>query len=224
MIWVSVPCPVERVIELRDLLGTGGLQHPPEQTVVITTPGHQIAYEDISDLAATVLTAPDDELTYGRWHNLALDWIARRVPAGAVYEVALLNSDCIGGPRDLPRLATAMRVNGWVAASPDPHGIVPPGCQFVDRTLRDPRTVYDRLSPHAFLIAAELGLRFDPQFRWYYSDDDLEMQLRTRGTVGLLAGCGPAHPGHALLNDTMQQQAEVDRARFVAKWEREPWV
>lgn len=73
------------------------------------------------------------------------------------------------------------------------------------------------------MLAGESRLRLDSQFRWWYSDDDLEMQARRAGGAGVVAGTGLVPGPDTALSEEKTAWAQEDRRRFVAKWGCEPW-
>lgn len=73
------------------------------------------------------------------------------------------------------------------------------------------------------MLAGESNLRVDPQFRWWYSDDDLEMQARELGGAGVVQGTGLVAGPDSSLSEEKAIWAREDREKFVKKWGREPW-
>ena len=73
------------------------------------------------------------------------------------------------------------------------------------------------------MVGLDHGLACDPQFRWWYTEDDLEMQARQIGPVGLVGACPVEHRTSHGLDPLRARWAVEDRERFVAKWGCEPW-
>jgi hypothetical protein len=77
------------------------------------------------------------------------------------------------------------------------------------------------MTPHAFVIRGETGMRADEAMRWWYFDSDLDQRARLAG--GVLYVRGP-QVTNSLANTTttgvLAEQAEKDRAVFEAKWSR----
>ena len=189
------------------------LNHPPERVCIVSCGPHPIRPRDISDLAGTLVQVPDPMPLFGAWLNDGFDVIADRDPAAEVL--------CIGSsltPRNglADMLAAEMRAQGWIMASPDFH-------QRQTHRLIGARSTHDRISGHCFMLALEPGLRCDPRFRWWYTEDDLEMQARQVGAVGLVGGCPVTHETSHGLDPLRARWAVEDRARFVTKWGCEPW-
>jgi hypothetical protein len=75
------------------------------------------------------------------------------------------------------------------------------------------------MTPHAFVIRGEVGLRADESMRWWYFDTDLDQQARLAG--GVLSVPGP-RVANSLANSTtvgpLAEQAQKDQHTFMAKW------
>lgn len=240
--WVLTPCPGRRLPELLRMLAS--INADPEHTVIVTTKADPLDGLDLRDAAHHLLTVDKPDLLFGEWMNRGLDYIeaverAQYVEESgadleeqpwhwtpeASYEVLMIGSSLTGTPDTIPELHDALRAE-W----PDFRSLVGPDLhkrlgdhQTLELPLDFPRTVYDRVPPVCMMVAGELGLRFDPQFRWYYSDDDFEMQCRACGTVAIIGGTGVTYPGGHGLSEEQARWAIEDRAKFVQKWQRDPW-
>jgi len=77
----------------------------------------------------------------------------------------------------------------------------------------------NRMTPHAFVIRGEVGMRADESMAWWYQDTDLDLRARLAG--GVLSVRGPIVV-NALANsttrDVLAERAELDRQAFEAKW------
>lgn len=77
----------------------------------------------------------------------------------------------------------------------------------------------NRMTPHAFVIRGELGMRSDDSMHWWYQDTDLDLRARLAG--GVLSVKGP-RVVNALANSTtvgaLAERAQRDREAFEAKW------
>jgi len=77
----------------------------------------------------------------------------------------------------------------------------------------------NRMTPHAFVIRGEVGMRADESMAWWYQDTDLDLRARLAG--GVLSVRGPIVV-NALANSTtrgaLAERAELDRQAFEAKW------
>lgn len=203
-----VPCPGSRQPEFDALLVE--CQWPRWRTIVVCTaadpfPGAEICVDDPRTL-------------FGEWINAALDLIAHYPHPNGPYEVAVVGSSVKGAPGAIDKLAAALRAHDLTMIGPDFHGRCTPGEVLNLGGIGAHRDDYWRVDSHAFMIVGELGLRCDPQFRWWYSDDDLEMQARTHGPVGVLGGTGMAHTTLHGLTEQQAVWAVEDRTRFETKW------
>lgn len=129
-----------------------------------------------------------------------------------VYDVAVLNDDSI-----VPA--------GWYdACAAGLRGHETAVIAHTTRTTPRFRTDLDsvpgnRMTPHAFVVRGEAGLRADERMRWWYQDSDLELQARLAG--GVLSVDGP-QVINSLANTTtvgpLAEQAGRDRQVFEQKW------
>jgi tetratricopeptide (TPR) repeat protein len=211
---ISLPeanLPTYVVIPVRDrhdltrrLLSQLGL--PPERAIVVDNGSTVPAAEAL----ARIIEAPSRNISQ-LW-NAGLDLIAAECTGP--YNVAVLNNDLEVSPRFLERLAAGLR------ARPD-HVIAYP-----DEGARLPAGTFDahgRMTGHAFMLRGEDGIRADPQFVWWYGDDDIERQGRARGKVVCVGGVDVRHlePNLSTATDPeLQATATQDWERFLAKWER----
>lgn len=217
--WVLTPCKRSRLGELKAMLAS--LAADPAGVVVVTTLPDPILAHDLQGVAGHLLTFEREGLLFGQWLNHGLDYLAQD-PDGP-YEVLCIGSSLRGAPDTVPTLRRALRSERLTMCGPDLFGRV--AGHEVEQHRDDDRTLWNRVPGTCFMVAGELGLRCDDQFRWWYSDDDLEMQARQHGPVGLVGGAGvtlTAPNGHPL-SDEQHQWAVEDRAKFVSKWNREPW-
>ena len=209
--WVLVPCQRTRLGELKRLLTS--LEHPAKNVVVVTTLPDPIRKGDLDGLSEHLLTYERPGKRFGEWFNMGFDYLA----GPGEYEVMCVGSSHVGASHTVGMLAATMRLHGLAMVGPDlsPDSQLGPGAVA---KLGDNRKDWLRVPPECFMVPGELGLRFDPEFRWHYSDDDFEMQAREVGPVGLVGGAGfvrsPNHP----LDAEQEQHAYEDRGKFMAKW------
>lgn len=210
--WVLIPCHRPRLTELRASLVNLGM--PAGRTVIVTTEPEPIGPTQIR--AAAVLCSPEPGINISRWWNLGLDWIAAQQTPGEPYEVLCMESDVRIDWPTVTRLRTALREHGLAMVGADWYGVAREPVEI--RRDLVPETVEHRIPGVCMLVAGELGLRFDEQFRWWYADDDFEWQHRKAGGTGLVRDLTIKHgPGRPLTGERAEY-AEVDRQRFVAKW------
>ena len=131
------------------------------------------------------------------------------------YEVMCVGSSHVGAPHTVRMLTSALRVRDLMMVGPDLCFDLPP--TWVLGLIND-RKDGNRIPPECFMVRGELGLRFDPEFRWWYSDDDFEMQARQLGPVGLVGGTGFRQSANHPLDVEQTQHAHEDRGKFMAKW------
>lgn len=218
--WVVVPCPRSRLDELRSLLAQ--LDQSPHRVVVVTTLPDPIGTVDIAGFATHLVLFERPGMWFSAWVNAGLNYIDQ-VRAGAAYHppfnVLVIGSDARGTKDSVEALANAMDQRNLVMCGPNYN----PRATGVDILNDRPRTVHDRVPGSCFMLAGEYGLRMDEQFRWWYSDDDLEMQARAAGQVALVADTGLMHDTDHMLNAEQAEHAIEDRIRFVIKHSIEPW-
>lgn len=217
--WVISPCKRSRVDELRNLLFTLG--HPSQNVVVVTTMPDPVEGDDLEHQADHVVIYEQPGMLFGQWMNLGFDYIASR--DSTPYEVFCIGSSLLGAPDTIPVLRSALRDHQLTMCGPDLFGRL--GGGQVEEHRADQRTLWNRVPGICFMVPGELGLRFDVEFRWWYGEDDLEMQARQHGNVGLVGGCGVAltAPNGHPLSEEQARWATEDRTKFVTKWGQEPW-
>lgn len=217
--WVLTPCKRSRVGELLRMIDS--LEVDPARVVVVTTMPDPIEGDDVLGCADHVVVFERPGLRFGEWFNLGFDYIASR--DSTPYEVLCIGSSVLGSGHTIPTLRGALRGHDLAMCGPDLFGRLTAG--VVEEHRYDDRTLWNRVPGVCFMVAGELGLRFDPEFRWWYSDDDLEMQARLLAPVAIVgrAGVSLTHPTGHCLSVEQELWAIEDRAKFVAKWDREPW-
>lgn len=220
--WVVSPCHRGRLDELRDMLWS--LDHDPANVVVVTTMPDPIEGDDLVGLADHVVVFEKPGLLFGEWFNLGFDYIAARTLGGEPHEVLCIGSSLLGDSETIPRLRSALRDHNLSMVGPDMFGRVEPGQVDIQRD-GDRRTLQNRVLANCFMVAGELGLRFDPQFRWWFSDDSFEMDHRKVGPVGNVGGvrCVMTHADGHYLSEEQARWAVEDRVKFVVKYGCEPW-
>lgn len=140
--------------------------------------------------------------------NLGLDRAAEI--ARGPHNVAVLNNDLEVGPGFLDTLAAGLRS--------DPRNVL--ACPADDL----PAGKCDggrRVTGWAFMLAGEAGLRADPQFAWWYGDNDLERQARRVGHVVHVGGTHHRHLEPSVSTNSSRRLRDLaanDAVRFAAKW------
>jgi hypothetical protein len=209
--WLLTPCHQPRLGDL--MASLVHLNHPVDRTVVVTTHPEPIDPNEIP--GATVLLSSESGINISRWWNLGLDWIEQHHEPGR-YEVLCMESDVRIEWATLARLRGVLRGYNLAMVGADWYRVATSPVET--RYDLDPEPMEHRIPGVCMLVAGELGLRFDEQFRWWYAADDFEWQHRKAGGTGLVRGTTIEHgPGRPLTGERAEY-AEVDYQRFVAKW------
>jgi hypothetical protein len=121
----------------------------------------------------------------------------------------------------LEKLAAGLRCDPgvWLAY---PGGYDGPSGVYV---RHNPECAGQTMTGWAFMLRGEIGLRFDEQFEWWYSDSDMEKQVRAAGKLVVSVGdCDAIHldPLRSSLESGRMATAKSDEARFAAKWKLDP--
>jgi hypothetical protein len=180
-----------------------------DRTVVVTTLPEPIDQRDF--LGVTVLLSPESGVNISRWWNVGLDWIEQHHEPGP-YEVLCMESDVRIEWSTLTQLRMVLRGYNLAMVGVDWHGVATSAVET--RYDLDAWPVEHRIPGVCMLVAGELGLRFDEQFRWYYANDDFEWQHRKAAGTGLVRGLTIEHGP----TGERAEYAETDRRRFIAKW------
>jgi hypothetical protein len=213
--WVVVPCQRSRLDMLKRLLDS--LQHPKHHVVIVATQPEPLGFADIGSHSDHIVLCHRTEHYISTWWNLGLSY-ARHMAIEPRYEVLVLSSDNVGRPDSIAMLATFMRERNLTMVGPNPWTN-----HIRIFKLHDVRGCHDRVPGGCWMLAGESGLRVDEEFRWWYSDDDLEMQARAHGGAGILPGTGLVGGPDSPLDVERQLWAFQDREKFVAKWGKQPW-
>lgn len=209
--WVLTPCHQPRLDDLRASLAH--LNHPRDRTVVVTTLPDPIDPAELPGVA--VLLSPEPGINISRWWNVGLNWIEQNHELGP-YEALCMESDVRIDWSVLARLRSVLRNYNLAMVGADWHGVVTN--QAETRYDLEAWPMEHSIPGVCMLVAGELRLRFDEQFRWRYANDDFEWQHRKTGGTGLVRGLTIEHGRSGPLSGERAEFAEVDRRRFVAKW------
>jgi hypothetical protein len=209
--WVLTPCHRPGLDELRGSLRH--LNHPMDRIVVVTTLPDPIDPRELP--GATVLLASDVGLNVSRWWNVGLDWISEHHEVGR-YEVLCMHSDVRIEWSTLARLRSVLRGYNLAMVGADRYRVAASAVET--RYDLDAWSAEHRIPGECTLVAGELGLRFDEQFRWRYADNDFEWQHRKASGTGLVRGLTFECKPRQALSDERAEYAEIDHERFVAKW------
>lgn len=193
-------------------------QHPADRVVVVATQPDPLEREDLTGLADHVLLHDGVEQHISRWWNQGIDYVRERNSLGR-YEIYAPSSDVTGTPASIALLRDFMRSHDLTMVGPD---------FWADERYRifrggENRTVGTRVPGGCWMLAGESNLRVDTQFRWWYSDDDLETQARHLRGAGVVSRTGLVPGADSTLSEEKQVWAQEDRVKFVEKWGHEPW-
>jgi hypothetical protein len=167
-----------------------------------------------ADIPVEVIRDEEQPPHLSRFWNVMLDEVSDQAKAAGhdAYDVAVFNDDSI-----LPA--------GWYDACS--NGLREHKTAVIAHTTPTTPTLLtalhldpsNRMTPHAFVVRGEAGLRADESMHWWYFDDDLSWQARLAG--GVLSVPGP-NVVNARANSTtvgvLAEQAQRDQATFMQKW------
>lgn len=207
--WVLTTAPRSRLADVQACFAE--LEHDPFYSAVVTTWPDPILDGDVD--AHMVLFA-SDEFNISEWWTAGLDFIA--AAASPVYNVLLVEADVRMPPATVDALSYTLRAANVGMVGADWQHSLAPGDVHVHREHRTIDQAH-RLPGVALMVRGELGVRHDPQFRWWFADDDFEWQHRVHGSA-LVGGTTLSHAGTTPLVGDLAQWATEDAARFVAKW------
>jgi hypothetical protein len=194
----------------------GSLEHPRDRVVIVATVPDPLTADDVAGLANHVISYPTPEQHISRWWNAGLDYIAEQAQVN--HEVLAISSDYVGTNYSVAALGAFLRRYGFTMVGPDHH-------TDSHRFFRagEPRGALDRVPGACWMLAGESKLRVDTDFRWWYSDDDLEMQAREVSGAGVIGGTGLEPGPDSYLSEEKAIWAAEDRERFIQKWSQQPW-
>jgi len=250
--WVLTVAPRARVVEVRRCLASTGA--PRDHTVVVTTWPDSIRPGDVDGFVARHIPAMgEDPVNISAWWNTGLDTIRTLAQefGHREYQVLIVESDAVFLPSKLDNpvemMADQLRTYNLGMITPDRWGefstdhdhpgavrIFNHGGPWIGKR-RFPGVAMmihgeDTTGPGGIAFPA---LRFDPQFRWWFADDDLERAARAmrydvglgipRGT-GIVSWALLDHPAGNPLDSDRQRFADEDAERFRVKWGHPPIV
>lgn len=212
--WILTPCEASRIDELKDMLYL--LEESPERVVIITTLPNPIDPKDMKYYSDHVILFDKTGMLFGEWLNLGLDYIAEHCkPDDYVMHV---------GSSIKPSRNTATILEGileehkLLMAGPNLHG----NNKTIINIDVQQRTLENRVPAMTFMVKADSDIRFDPQFRWWYTDDDFEAQHLLQGKTGITPAEVEFTSNH-YMSEEQQQWAIEDRIKYVSKHGCEPW-
>jgi hypothetical protein len=70
-----------------------------------------------------------------------------------------------------------------------------------------------------FMLRGESGIMADPQFHWWWGDNDIELQAREKGGAVAVSGCQVRHLHPGGHDHHMSRRIAVDAELFRKKWD-----
>lgn len=155
------------------------------------------------------------------WWNRGLDSVARYASRGdhKKWDVAILNDDVIVPEGWFDAVSGTMRGMQVAAGCSGGYGTMP-----VLHTHPGPVGIQNRMQGFAFILAGELGVRANEEYRWYYSDNYVEYKSREAGGVVMVPG---HHVQHLYPNQQVSGEMQVmiaeDGEKWMKEWGHMPW-
>lgn len=168
-----------------------------------------------SETGITVLFDPEQPPNLYRLWNIAFEVVDlfAAMDGASEWNTAVFNDDTVLPDGWVRAVSEALRASSAaVACGSENHSQTSP---FLKTELRR----FPRMTPHAFMVKGELGLRADEQFRWWWGDSDFDFQSTLSGGVLLIPGCVAANScANSTTVGELAEQAGRDGQAFVAKW------
>lgn len=163
-------------------------------------------------VAVKVIRDEEQPPNLSRFWNVMLDRCAELAKDEPTWDVAVFNDDAVVPAGWYNAVATGLREHPTaVIAHTSPTSPL-----LLTELHNDPA---NRMTPHAFVIRGELGMRSDEDMRWWFFDTDLDLRARQAG--GVLSVAGPRvinSQANSTTVGVLAEQAEKDRVTFEAKW------
>ena len=233
-LWALTVAPASRVEEALEAFEFAGI--PVNRRVIVTTQPDPITEDQLN--GEHLLLFDDTEINISKWWNLGWEYIDGGWQGPPViddeeqtitfgpwhgsedeeWDVLLIESDARMSAEDVAIVRSELRHYKDVAlAGADWKGLLTDGQPKIRRD-NTAWNLHGRIPGIAFIVRGELGLRHDPEFRWWLADDDFEWQARVSGGTMLVPGTTVTH-GHSrpLEGDRLTAWNE-DQAKFLAKW------
>lgn len=159
---------------------------------------------------------------YATW-NAGMDAAMVGGSASSVPVCHVLNDDVVLYGAELRRMAWELATGEYAVLGYD-YSAAPGAMDVEDVWVEDAHGTYRRggVGGFAFAVRADRCARADTRFRWWGGDDDLVYATaQAGGKVGVLRGCGVAHPEpsySASRAPRTDDWAERDRELMLAKW------
>ena len=182
----------------------------------------------VADNRDVVVIRDDNPMNISALWNQGLEIVERDARRRELeyWNVAVLNDDLDMPHGALDELGFAMRAYEADASFPDVHGMQPFAKLHRDVGFT-PISLFERVSGFCFMLPGERGLRADPQFEFWYGDDDIDWRVRAgRGSVQVPLRNPIRHldaDGTYTRDPEAAEQAGRDRQSFIVKYGQPPW-
>lgn len=138
-----------------------------------------------------------------------------------MWNVALLNDDTVLPSGWYAAVSTALREHPTAAVA----------CGALSHHVQEPilknapdSDLLTRMTPWAFIMRGEIGIRGDETLRWWWGDTDVDWQARQAGGVLIIPGNIAENTcANSSTNGVLLEQAGRDRETFRQKWGGNPW-
>jgi len=214
-VWVLIPAHRPALGLLQEAIQVLG----ETQILVVTNGLHPITEHETN---TPVLHDRTEGVNISRWWNLGLDWIekteTKRNGDIKPHHVLILNADARIAPEGVAKLSWALDHHPAARMAGPKRGL---GIVFEHR----PEAVglEARVPGWCHMIRGDERLRYDEQFRWWFSDDDLEWRCRRDGGTMLVGHIEARHLGDGMPKGELLELAKADRWKFQEKWGSLPW-
>ena len=189
-------------------------EHDPRYLMTVTAMPKAI---EPGTIPGTILPYPERPLNISNWWNFGATAIdaAEEAQGNTEWNIIYMESDARLSPLDIHLLSTALRKHDVGMAGSDWRHLL-----SEDDVRHGLMNVHPyRLPGFALMVRGELGLRHDPEIRWWFADDSYEYEARVKFGTVMVAGAGLYHVGtDGLDSPDKQTYAVEDEIKFKAKW------
>lgn len=184
--------------------------------IVVIDNGVRFSYDDSR---VHIIRDFEDPPNLSRLWNVGLRYV-KDIMGDEEYYVAVLNDDLVLPEEFIWKIRWEMKKVGAAVGYPDQHHR---GSNLFLTDVRPYPLVY-RMTGYAFVLRGSAGIFADETIKWWYGDNDIEWQARSKGGTLMVGGISVNHlfPDHTTVGGLMEQ-AGRDRETFVKKWGMAPW-
>lgn len=213
MLWAVIPSCC-RPVELRNLV-----EQLLEDNVNIVVIDNGVRFEHDSPFVH-VIRDFENPPNLSRLWNVGLKYVRDVTDSDEQYYVAVLNDDLVLSPQFITTIAREMRRTGAAVGYPDQHAR---GANLLLTDVR-PYPLQLRMTGYAFVLRGSAAIFADETIKWWYGDNDIEWQARSKGGTLMVGGISVNHltPDQTTVG-VLAEQAGRDRETFIKKWGMAPW-